>query len=443
MAENDRVPILSDDESGAQALLARAAEVVAAASAQPDLDSCLRVLRDGLLRLGVRRAGIWLLEPHNPVLIRGTWGTDWDGQAVDERALVMPLGRFLTPDQIASGQKVILRRLVRPPGPVAPHQARRLTGGPSNGATVVLRASGLLLGLLSVDTLPEGSPLTPAQIQAVEWVADHIAPFIARWRTIAALDERLVRQAVERTEEVRRTAEVAARQVLDRLASELIVILSHELRSPLSLVYGYTELLLARLDQLSRDDLRWMLQEVMAGARVLVTLLDELVDFVRLDQRALAPERRPVEVAALVAQMATASLAALDSRRIRVAVPAGLVVQADPVLLERALVHLLRNALTYAPEGPVWLRAGADDRDVWLEVADSGPGIPPEERERIWDAFYRGREVAGRATGRGLGLGLTLVRRLVEAQGGVVELRCPPEGGCVFRLVFPRDAAPA
>jgi len=180
MAENDRVPILSDEESGAQALLAQAAEVVAAASAQPDLDSCLRVLRDGLLRLGVRRAGIWLLEPHNPVLIRGTWGTDWDGQAVDERTLVMPLDRFLTPDQIASGQKVILRRLVRPPGPGLPHQARRLTGGPSNGATGGPRASGLLPGLPPGDTLPVGWPLTPPPRTAGGRAPAATTPFIAR-----------------------------------------------------------------------------------------------------------------------------------------------------------------------------------------------------------------------------------------------------------------------
>jgi heavy metal sensor kinase len=125
-------------------------------------------------------------------------------------------------------------------------------------------------------------------------------------------------------------------------------------------------------------------------------------------------------------------------------------VRGDRVLLRRVLVNLIDNAIKYSPiAGNIYLRVlRINDQIVTIDVKDSGPGIPAEHREKVFDRFYRIDEGRSRETG-GAGLGLAIAKWIAEAHGGTLELDCPPGGDCIFRVSLPanlgqspHDAAP-
>jgi signal transduction histidine kinase len=111
---------------------------------------------------------------------------------------------------------------------------------------------------------------------------------------------------------------------------------------------------------------------------------------------------------------------------------------ADPVRIRQVFANLLDNAIKYTPEGgSVRIRLKPAAGRVCVEFEDTGPGIAAEEREKIWERLYRGDRSRSQ---RGLGLGLSLVKAIVEAHGGKAEVECPPGGGALFRVLLP--AAP-
>jgi PAS domain S-box-containing protein len=195
----------SDRSTGASAvaLLALVREIVAEAAAQADPDSSLRQLRRGLLRLGFRRAGIWVTDPTDSGVLRGTWGTDWDGSERDEHHLTYPLSAFIGLEPVLAGRRYQLSRLVPGMGqgdpvampPVAPD-------GPPNHACVGLRADGEFLGIISVDLLPVADPIGPEQLAAVDLLADLGAVVVARGRAAVTLRRQLA--DLERTTEALR-----------------------------------------------------------------------------------------------------------------------------------------------------------------------------------------------------------------------------------------------
>ena len=123
--------------------------------------------------------------------------------------------------------------------------------------------------------------------------------------------------------------------------------------------------------------------------------------------------------------------------------PGGLPVDADPALVHQALANLLNNALKYSPQGrTVTIRSGRREGPsgapsvAWVSVHDAGRGVAPEERERIFDEFYRARTVENQQV-KGSGLGLTIAKEIVEIHGGRILYDAPPEGGSVFAFEIP------
>jgi two-component system sensor histidine kinase BaeS len=117
-------------------------------------------------------------------------------------------------------------------------------------------------------------------------------------------------------------------------------------------------------------------------------------------------------------------------------------IYADPVRLAQVVGNLVSNAIRYTPSGgSVFVAAGAEDRQVWVRVEDSGPGIKEEERERIFTPFYRGDQ--GRRLKEGMGLGLSIARDLAQAHGGRIEVESKPGSGSRFILWLPSGAQPA
>ncbi len=163
-------------------------EIAADAAAQSDPDACLRHLRGGLIRLGFTRAGIWIADPQDPARFHGTWGTDWDGNEVDEHGLIVSIGDFHGREGIAAGERISLCRVVDPGDRSVPaNYILDTTSGPPNAALVALRADGQLLGVISVDMLPSDRTLTPEHTSALCLLADQVAVAIARSHLVAEL----------------------------------------------------------------------------------------------------------------------------------------------------------------------------------------------------------------------------------------------------------------
>jgi signal transduction histidine kinase len=218
----------------------------------------------------------------------------------------------------------------------------------------------------------------------------------------------------------------------EAIRREFIVNASHELRTPLTNLQGYLEALRDGVlppDPATFDSLR---EEVDRLTR-LASSLDVLAG--AGDVRDAA---RDVDVGAAVRTAAELVTPALTRRRVSLAVdaPVGLVTRARPDELTQVLANLLQNAQRYTPDGGA-VRVVADRvaDGVRVRVANTGPGIPPEDLPRVWERFYRVEKSRDRATG-GAGIGLTIVRQLVEGAGGQVGVAS--EGGwTTFSVILP------
>jgi two-component system OmpR family sensor kinase len=228
---------------------------------------------------------------------------------------------------------------------------------------------------------------------------------------------------------------VAAEERLRRFVADA----SHELRTPVTSIRGYAELFRRGAGDRPADLANAMRRIEQEGERM-GELVEELLRLARLDQ-GLPLERQPVDLPAVAAAAVDAARAADPGRPINVDSARALVVLGNASRLRQVVDNLLTNARVHTPAGtPIHVRLAAEDGEVVLEVADAGPGVPAEESERIFERFHRTDRSRTRSQG-GVGLGLAIVRSVIEAHGGSVGYRARPGGGSVFRVVLPPAAA--
>ena len=304
---------------------------------------------------------------------------------------------------------------------------------------VPLRTAGEVIGVLGV-TFNEGRPrdlLETEDRDVLELFAAHAAAALQRVR-LAYADRQLAHQ---RDELAQRDAETIALREVDRLKSELLSTVSHELRTPLSVIYGYAQLVQRRGGQSAGAADR-----MLAAASQLTRLVEDLLDFANFERGEVSVRPEVFDVVTTARALASEFRARDGGERIREVLPARLPVFADRGRVAQVLANLLENALKYAPSGPIVVRAkhirsGEGDRHfVRLEVADRGPGIPLVEQPRVWERFYRGQRVNELNLARGTGIGLAVVKALVEAQGGRVGLKSTPGRGARFWADLPAAA---
>ncbi|MDJ0343739.1 ATP-binding protein [Streptomyces sp. H10-C2] len=235
-----------------------------------------------------------------------------------------------------------------------------------------------------------------------------------------------------------------ARRRTERSHAELIATVAHELRSPLTSVKGFTATLLAKWERFTDDQKKLMLETVDQDANRVTRLIAELLDISRIDSGRLEVRRQPVDIAAAVQRHVDAHVAAGQPRdRFRVAVVQPLpALWADPDKIDQILGNLLENAVRHG-EGQVTIEVapsslGAPDKDraegTALTVSDEGPGIPEESMSRVFTRFWRGSKRGG------TGLGLYIVKGIVEAHGGTIAVGRAPGGGAQFRFILPVGA---
>lgn len=242
--------------------------------------------------------------------------------------------------------------------------------------------------------------------------------------------DRVRRTVLEQKEETARQLDAAV-----RMQRSFLQAVSHELRTPLTSVLGFTETLLSRLDELSPERVRVLLDRLHVNAARLEALLADLLDLSQLARGDVELQRTAVDVARLCHEVAGAVEA--PDRDLAVDVAGDLVVDLDGPKVARALQSLVDNAVRHTPPGTrIDVRANPVGRGVELVVADDGPGVQPSDRHRIFQPFCQGAEAASSAS-PGTGVGLAVADRFAQLHGGRAWYADRPRGGAVFGLHLP------
>lgn len=221
-------------------------------------------------------------------------------------------------------------------------------------------------------------------------------------------------------------------QELDRTKTDVVAAAAHDLRAPLAGILGVIETLRAHGAQLDQETRNELLDGAAGESLRLSRLVEDLLTVSRIESGPVPLDLREADVAELV-QDAVRAAGTTDVTTVEVQGVERL--RCDPDLVVRVLANLLDNAAKYAPSGsPIEVRVEWVGEGVSFSVRDCGPGVPPEEREQIFERFLRLDEAARR---RGAGLGLYIARGLVRTHGGRIEVGGPPEGGAVFSFTIP------
>jgi signal transduction histidine kinase len=243
-------------------------------------------------------------------------------------------------------------------------------------------------------------------------------------------------QAFERQE----GAMEALRQV-DELKNVFLGVASHELRTPVTAIGGFARLLADRWDQLPEDQRRNLASRIEANAAALGVLVQDLLDFSRLERGRFIVDSEEVDLATRLEAVVDRLGPIWGDREVRLAIDDRPTVIGDGDALERVAANLLSNAAKFSPEGSVIVAGIAvEGGEVVLRVDDAGPGVPEEDRDRIYAAFFRGKGDAVVRT-RGAGIGLSVVKEIIEQMGGTISVATSPAGGARFEVRLPLERA--
>ncbi|MEA2497998.1 MAG: hypothetical protein QOH26_403 [Actinomycetota bacterium] len=221
----------------------------------------------------------------------------------------------------------------------------------------------------------------------------------------------------------------------DRLRRDLVANVSHELRTPISALQAVLENLVDGVEPSDPATLSTMLNQVERLGR----LVTQLLDLSRLESGAIPLQRAPFEVRHLLEQAVKESQLHSQARERPVEIsvnvdPPGLQIEGDAERVHQVVTNLLENAVRHSPDGGrVIVKARRDGPDVRVEVVDEGPGITPEEAQRVFERFYRTDSARSGGDG-GTGLGLAIARWIVELHGGSIRAEQAAPAGC--RMVF-------
>jgi signal transduction histidine kinase len=242
-----------------------------------------------------------------------------------------------------------------------------------------------------------------------------------------------------------RTAALAererARAAAEATRRQLVAAVSHDLRTPIASLRLLVEAI--EDDLVDDEERRRYLATMQTHIRSLSAMIDDLFELSRIEAGAIDWSMRQVELALLLDETVAAMGPEARARRVELRAQLGddaLSAHADPEKVQRVLFNLIRNAIRHTPaDGSVTVRAEAGAKAIEIEVADTGVGIPADEREHVFDAFWRGGADAARDSD-GAGLGLAVARAIVETHGGRIWL-APAAEGTRVRFSLPRSAS--
>ncbi len=239
---------------------------------------------------------------------------------------------------------------------------------------------------------------------------------------------------VKRLEEDQRLSQLQIET--ERMQSSMLSSVSHDLRTPLATIIGAAGSLLESGADFSTETRQQLLADIHQEAERLSRLIGNLLAMTRLDGGAIEVKREPQPLEEIVETAISTLSRRLEGRELEIEIPPDLpMVEVDGILVQQVLLNLLENALNFAPaDRPIRLRACRQGDRVVVQVIDEGPGVPVEEREKIFEKFYRG---AGGRRAPGSGLGLAIARGIVQAHGGTIHVSEHVPRGSVFSFTLP------
>ncbi|HEY4078191.1 MAG TPA: sensor histidine kinase KdpD [Rhizomicrobium sp.] len=283
------------------------------------------------------------------------------------------------------------------------------------------RGTVAVIGLDSARSANPNEPfLTPDQRRLLDSLTDQAALAIERIHLAEEADRARIAGETE------------------KLRSALLTSISHDLRTPLATILGSATSLKQYREQLSEADREELLVTIQEESERLNHFIANLLDMTRLESGALAPRMEAADVADVVGSVLRRAARLLTHHRVKLALHSGLpMVRLDPVLFEQVLFNLLDNAAKYTPPGSeITVKAHRDGQQMRILVQDEGEGLPEEDRERVFDKFYR--VWAADRKRAGTGLGLAIGRGFMEAMGGTITAgNRSDRSGAVFILTLP------
>ena len=322
-----------------------------------------------------------------------------------------------------------------------------------------LRVSSWRIGLLTA------AVLTPAAVLLIQYlrgdnleipavvIASVAISLLVMWRLTGIV--RALERLRMREREARAEAEAAREQLTrqnellleaDRLKDEFVALISHDLRTPLTSIVGYTELALDEEMEPPLDDERRSYLEVVArGSERLLRLVDDLLFVARLQAgKGLQLERRELDLTAIALQVVDEAQprAAAKGLSLSCSADGPVTIEADKGRIFQLLENLVSNAIKFTPsEGSVEVRVSTASGSGVLEVSDTGIGFSPRDAERLFERFFRASSAVSNQV-PGTGLGLYIARAIAEAHGGRISAMSEVGGGTTFRIELPAHATP-
>ncbi|HEY7625190.1 MAG TPA: ATP-binding protein [Candidatus Limnocylindria bacterium] len=297
-------------------------------------------------------------------------------------------------------------------------------------AAGAISLSYVLIAAYRADTF--GLPAEPPRL------AFHVCTFILAAYMMSGLLRELEHLRAQREKFVRQSVEAAALRQADRIKSEFLAAMSHDFRSPLTVVRGAVELLLGERPGTLTAAQRELAESAERNVRRLEDFTAQLLEMARLEDGQIALDKEEIDAVALVRDVVADHAVLAKQKRQWISLdvdPEPPRVVADRIRMQQALANLIVNAIRYAPQGtPILVAAHRKGDAVRIEVRDHGPGIATEDRQRIFDKFFRGQNADGVA---GSGLGLAIARSLVTLHGGTLEYEENPGGGASFVTLLP------
>lgn len=307
-------------------------------------------------------------------------------------------------------------------GATAPEPDLALFGPPPESVaagefvTMPLQRVGRVVGVFQARAV---TGLSPPQVETLQAVCALLAAAIGNVRLFQEEQEM-----------------VAQLRDIDRLKTSFIGSVSHELRTSVTAIQGFAGLLEADGANVDPERQADYVERISRNAKSLGILIEDLLDFARFERSGLTASLRPIDLSELVPKVVEQMSSVLEKRRLSVDVEPNVIALADSLAVERVLANLISNAGKYTPpDSAVTVALQRNSDHAILSVSDNGPGVPVDEREKIFELFYRADESA-RVT-RGVGIGLALTRQLVTHLDGTITVDETPGGGARFRVTIP------
>ena len=282
---------------------------------------------------------------------------------------------------------------------------------------VPLSRGGRVLGILRVVA---GEPLPENDLRALSTASELLSAALANAESYAQQQDLVQRM-----------------RAVDELKTVFLATASHELRTPVVAIVGFTSLLLEQREELTEDEELLYVDRIHANARSLDTLIEELLDFSRLERGVLPMADELFDLGNAVHDTLSDHTDLYADHRLVARLPEGFVIRGSRSAIERIVTNLVGNAAKYSPsDTTVTVSVTVDGDRTLLHVDDEGGGVPERDRERIFSRFYRGQDDAVART-RGAGMGLAIVSEFAASMGGSVGVSTAPRGGARFTVSFP------